>query len=110
MKAWRKDAIKNNLRRPWDGEDGADYEDVKNRLLGSVFTDNVAELKEKEDIKQEASFEEEGTEEDVLKPEYDWKGTDNMDQYESEAYSRYKSSHGGLTAMFNAASRFFRSM
>ena len=38
LKTYRKFAIKNNLRRPWDGEDGADFEAVKNTLSALLFS------------------------------------------------------------------------
>jgi hypothetical protein len=38
LKGYRKYAIKNNVRRPWDGEDGADFEQVKNQLSALLYS------------------------------------------------------------------------
>lgn len=38
LKDFRKYAIKNKLRRPWDGDDGADFEAVKASLSSLLYT------------------------------------------------------------------------
>jgi hypothetical protein len=37
IKQLRKDAIRLNLRRPWDGEDGADFEEARNKLVAGAL-------------------------------------------------------------------------
>jgi Leucine-rich repeat (LRR) protein len=38
VKEFRKLAIRSDMRRPWDGDDGADFEAVKNSLSALLFT------------------------------------------------------------------------
>mmetsp|Transcript_35485 Transcript_35485/g.66233 ORF Transcript_35485/g.66233 Transcript_35485/m.66233 type:complete len:1350 (-) Transcript_35485:239-4288(-) len=106
IKAERKKAIRENWRRPWDGEDGAFFEFMKNRIVLSaqemaaeVGPDAKVDImdalaKEEEDMKKLAELEK--AQEDENKPEYDWEDTEDMSRYSCELYDRYVYEHRGI--------------
>jgi hypothetical protein len=106
IKDVRKKAIRENWRRPWDGEDGKFFEFMKNRIvlsaaemaadLGPDAQVSVMDalLKEEEEMKRLAELEKEKEEED--KPEYDWEDIEDMTQYSCELYDRYLYEHRGV--------------
>merc|ERR1711916_409740 len=80
VKEFRKLAIENNFRRPWDGKDGSLFAEWKRRL---VVTTNVPENcpdSDEEDV--EGDFKND--------TQYNWDGTEDMMQYSLEIYDRFK--------------------
>lgn len=106
IKELRKKAIRENWRRPWDGEDGAFFEFMKNRIVVSAqemaaergpdanvdIMDALA--REEEEMKILAELEK--AQEDEGKPEYDWEDTEEMGKYSCELYDRYVQEHKGV--------------
>lgn len=111
IKAVRKKAIRENLRRPWDGEDGEFFEFMKNRIVLSAkeaaaegghdgqvnLMDALA--KEEADMLRLAELEaaaKENALEMESKPEFDWEDTEDMSKYACPMYDLYLHEHRGL--------------
>lgn len=121
VRRYRKIAISNGWNRPWDGVDGIEFEKMKNRLaavdLGIDGLTNDEAMAKLEQDDEEAKFEaekevelerlrqEELTGKPVVEddaPEYDWLGTDNMDQYFCPPYAKFKTKRDGYTGAMTA--------
>ena len=103
IKDLRKKAIRENWRRPWDGEDGEYFEFMKNRIILSAqemaeekknaknpdVKVNLEDVlaKEEEEMKKLAELEK--AEEEESKPEYDWEDTEEMKKYECKLYDQW---------------------
>jgi Leucine-rich repeat (LRR) protein len=122
IKRYRKIAIVNSWNRPWDGVDGLDFEKWKNRLgstdLGIDGLSNEEAMDKLQQDDEDAKFEaEKEAELDRMraaehegKPleeentaDFDWLGTDNMDQYHNFAYAKFKTKRDGFTGAMSAA-------
>ena len=122
IKRYRKICIANGWNRPWDGIDGSDFEKWKNRLgttdLGIDGLTNEEALAKLEQEDEDAKYEAEKEAElerlraaeyegkplvDDDAPEFDWLGTDKMEQYECFAYKKFKTKRDGFTGSMSAA-------
>jgi len=75
---YRGESLAEGWRRPWDGIDGAKYDEWAN--LEEMYISGLARRPIKEQIIGD---------EDEEVDEFDWKGTDKMQNFDSEAYVRY---------------------
>eukprot|EP00602_Paraphysomonas_sp_CaronLab_P006141 CAMPEP_0185022112 /NCGR_PEP_ID=MMETSP1103-20130426/4839_1 /TAXON_ID=36769 /ORGANISM="Paraphysomonas bandaiensis, Strain Caron Lab Isolate" /LENGTH=1362 /DNA_ID=CAMNT_0027554057 /DNA_START=11 /DNA_END=4100 /DNA_ORIENTATION=+ len=92
IKELRKEAIRKNWRRPWDGEDGAEFERVRNRLLASALASGTEDIdvdalvEDENNVKPNEMKEDGEAEEDEYKPEFDWNDTEDMTKYDSAMF------------------------
>lgn len=89
-------ANERGLRRPWDGEDGAAFIDWQ-RLHIAKAGDNENGEGTRDGTTLQELIDKRSEDEGVAAfmanadgPEYDWKGTENMDKYTFPLYSRYE--------------------
>lgn len=97
IKKFRIYAIKNKLRRPWDGLDGILFEGWRTRLLGSTSTADMSlddlineeTVKESENQKKALENELNKLKPDEIPPEYNYDGCDKMSQFDFLLWFRY---------------------
>ena len=123
VKRFRIYASVKGLRRPWDGEDGAEFA-IWMRKLGAKYAPGTIEVDSLEKMQEEdeIAYQREKKEEEDLAVqqgrkvmEFDWDDAspEDMHKYKLPVYERYlesKNMFGSATAMANAAGDFLGSL
>ena len=91
VKEFRKLAIAENLRRPWDGKDGSLFAEWKRKLVVSVNVPERPKDDDDDDDEAEGDFRNDA--------EYNWDGTDDMMKYSLEIFDRFKRQRSVLGQM-----------
>ena len=110
IKRFRIYASLRGVSRPWDGDDGVDFNAWLKKLgskyaPGTMAVDNLNEMMEKDEAeyqKQKMEEEEAAQQAGEEREEFDWEGTDDMSKYEFSLYHRYKDSKDILGGLINA--------